>query len=487
MIIELCRPCTRNRGSKSSECCRRGVHVYDNDWMNALPRISSHMPQSQGMDAFVIVWAGQVASLIGTAMSQFALTVWAWKTTGSAMTLSIIAFCGFAPTVLLMPFAGVLVDRWDRKATMAVSDAASGLATLVVLLLFASGRLQVWHLYLTSVFSASFQAFQWPAYSAAISTMIPREHYVRASGMLSIAQSASGIAGPAIAGALVASVGLPIVLVIDIVSCIVAVSMLIFVRIPRPVPSIGEQEAGRKWWSQAGFGFRYIFSRPPLLSLMMLFVVFNVFAMLCHGVWSALLLARSGGAATVLGLTESASAVGFGLGGLLLIVWSGPRRKTTGILWAMVVASVVGSILVGLGRSLPVWAFSGFVGSMAMPVMNGLSQSVWQCKVPADIQGRVFSARMQLSQVVTPIAMIASGALADRVFEPAMMPGGSLTRLFGPLVGTGRGAGMAVMFIVFGMLGTVAAVAGFFIHQLRDAEELLPDATATCAACQLAR
>jgi DHA3 family macrolide efflux protein-like MFS transporter len=445
------------------------------------------MPQPQGMTAFVIVWAGQVASLIGTAMSQFALTVWAWKATGSAMTLSVIAFCGFAPMIVLMPFAGILVDRWDRKVTMAVSDAASGLATLAVLLLFATGRLQVWHLYVTSIFSASFQAFQWPAYSAAISTMIPRVHYARASGMLSIAQSASGIAGPAIAGALVASVGLPIVLAVDIVSCIVAVSVLVFVKIARPMPSTRGAEVRGKWWTQAVFGFRYIFARPPLMSLMMLFIVFNVFAMLCHGVWSALILARSGGAAAVLGLTESASAVGFGMGGLLLIIWSGPRRKMTGILWAMVVASVVGSILVGLGRSLPVWAFAGFVGSMAMPVMNGLSQSIWQCKVPADVQGRVFSARMQLSQLVTPVAMIASGWMADRVFEPAMLPGGGLAKLFGRLVGIGAGSGMAVMFIIFGVLGTVAAVAGFFIHQLRDAESLLPDVVIPGTACEMAQ
>jgi DHA3 family macrolide efflux protein-like MFS transporter len=447
----------------------------------------AYIRHPQGMMAFVIVWTGQVASLIGTAMSQFALTVWAWKLSGSAMTLSVLAFCGFAPTIVLMPLAGIFVDRWDRKVTMAVSDAASGLATLAVLVLYGTGRLQVWHLYLTSLFSASFQAFQWPAYSAAISTILPRQHYARASGMLSLAQSASGIAGPAIAGVLVASVGLPIVLIIDIVTCVVAVGVLFFVRIPRPSPSAEGAETRGAWWRQAVFGFRYIFARPPLLSLMMLFIVFNLLAMLCHGVWSALLLARSGGSATVLGVTESASAVGFGLGGLLLVVWSGPRRKMTGILWAMVAASVVGSVLVGLGRSVPVWAVAGFIGSMAMPVMNGLSQSIWQCKVPADVQGRVFSARMQLSQVITPLAMLASGAMADHVFEPAMMSGGRLTGLFAPLVGSGRGAGMAVMFVVFGALGTAAAVAGFFIPQLRHAEQLLPDAALSDAACSTAQ
>jgi hypothetical protein len=124
---------------------------------------------------------------------------------------------------------------------------------------------------------------------------------------------------------------------------------------------------------------------------------------------------------------------------------------------------------------------------MAMPVMNGLSQSIWQCKVPADVQGRVFSARMQLSQLVTPVAMIASGWMADRVFEPAMLAGGRLTRLFGPLVGTGPGAGMAVMFVIFGVLATVAAAAGFFVHQLRDAEQLLPDASPAGVACDMAQ
>jgi DHA3 family macrolide efflux protein-like MFS transporter len=142
---------------------------------------------------------------------------------------------------------------------------------------------------------------------------------------------------------------------------------------------------------------------------------------------------------------------------------------------------------VGLGRSVPVWAVAGFIGSMAMPVMNGLSQSIWQCKVPADVQGRVFSARMQLSQVITPLAMLASGAMADHVFEPAMMSGGRLTGLFAPLVGSGRGAGMAVMFVVFGALGTAAAVAGFFIPQLRHAEQLLPDAALSDAACSTAQ
>ncbi len=124
------------------------------------------------------------------------------------------------------------------------------------------------------------------------------------------------------------------------------------------------------------------------------------------------------------------------------------QRRVAGILWSMVAASmvaasIVASVLVGLGRSVPVRGVAGFIGSLPMPVMNGLGQSIWQCKVPADVQGGVFSAPMQLSQIVTPLAMLASGAMADHVFEPAIMPGDRVTGLFSRLVDTGSVAGMA--------------------------------------------
>jgi DHA3 family macrolide efflux protein-like MFS transporter len=435
-----------------------------------------HIGRPQGMRAFTIVWVGQVVSLLGTTMAEFALMIWAWQATGRATTLSILAFFEFAPMIVLMPLAGVLVDRWDRKLTMALSDIASCLATVAVLVLYASGRLQVWHLYVTSALSAAFQAFQWPAYSAAITTMMPKEHYARASGMISLAQSGAGVLAPAIAGTLIATTGLPLILTIDIVTCIVAVATLAVVDVPRPVASADGLAAKGALRHQLTIGIRYIMARPPLFWLQMLFIVCNLFAMLCHGVWSAMILARSAGASTVLGFAKSASAVGFGLGGLLLTFWHGPPRKVDAVLWAMLATATVGGVLVGLGRSLPVWALAGFCGSFALPVMNGFSQTIWQRKVPADLQGRVFSARMQLQQVVTPLAMIAAGTLADHVFEPAMAAGGGMARVFGPLVGTGRGAGMAAMFVVFGTLQTIAATAGFFIRPIRHVDELLPDA-----------
>ena len=172
-------------------------------------------PRRTGMAGFTIVWVGQVVSLLGSGMTWFALTIWAWEVTGTATALALVAFFSFGPTVLLSPIAGVVVDRWNRKLIMIASDAAAGLMTVFVLLLHATGHLQVWHLYATGAIAGAFQALQFPAYSAAVTTMLPKEQYGRANGMLSLAESAGGVFAPLAGGILLGIVGLGGILVIE--------------------------------------------------------------------------------------------------------------------------------------------------------------------------------------------------------------------------------------------------------------------------------
>jgi len=171
-----------------------------------------------GMRAFIIVWFGQLVSLLGTGMTQFAITIFAWEITGKATALALVGFFAFGPTVLLSPVAGAIVDRANRKLVMMLSDLVSALMTGVILLLFLAGKLQIWHLYIAGGLSGAFQAFQFPAYSAAMTMMLPKDHYARASGMLSIAESASGIVAPILAGALIALIGIGGILAIDLVT-----------------------------------------------------------------------------------------------------------------------------------------------------------------------------------------------------------------------------------------------------------------------------
>jgi DHA3 family macrolide efflux protein-like MFS transporter len=430
----------------------------------------------RGMTAFVIVWAGQVVSLVGTAMSGFALTLWAYKTTGLATALAMVAFFNFAPMIVMSPIAGVLVDRWNRKWTMALSDLASAAMTLAVLLLLLTGHLQLWHLFVTGALSAAFQTFQWPAYSAAISMMVPKQQFQRASGMISMAESGSGIAAPILAGALIGILGferLWVIFAIDLATFIVALGALVLVTIPNP-PRV-ESDHPESLLRQSMFGFRYIWEHRPLFNLQMVFFASNLIASLCFTIIPALFLARTGNSVAVLGSTQSAAAVGGVVGGALLTAWGGPKRKVNGVLMGMILAELCGTLVIGLGRSLPVWMTGSFVMMVILTVLNGSNQAIWQSKVPPALQGRVFSVRRLIAQVTVPVAMLASGPLADRVFGPAMMPGGHLVPLFGWLTGTGPGAGISLMFVFVGLAGALVGLVGYAVPSVRNVEDLIPD------------
>lgn len=437
--------------------------------MEAIPK------QPVGMRAFTIVWIGQVISLLGTGMTSFALIIWAWQKTGSATALALMTFFYFGPTVLLSPIAGALVDRWNRKLVMMLSDLTAGLTTVVLLILFATDQLQIWHLFVAGAFAGAFQAFQWPAYSAAITTMIPKEHYARASGMLSLAESSSNIAAPLLAGILLTVIGIAGVMMIDVVTFLVAIAALLWVHIPQPALTEEGRKSQGSLWAESVYGFRYIFERPSLLGLQMVFFASNLISTLGFTLLAPLILSRTGNNAVILGSVQSAAGIGGVIGGLLLSIWGGPKRKVHGVLLGITLASLLGELLMGLGRSLYVWAAAAFSAALLLPIINGSNQAIWQAKVAPDVQGRVFATRRLIAQITAPVAMLLAGPLADRVFEPAMRSESTLAHIFDGFVGTGPGSGMSLMFVFAGLLGAMAGLAGYAFHQVRNAEDLLPD------------
>jgi MFS family permease len=424
------------------------------------------------MTTFTFVWFGQIVSLLGTSMSGFALSIWAWQETELATTLALVGFFRFGPTVLLSPLAGALVDRWNRKLVMMLSDMGAGLSTAAVLALYLTGNLEIWHLYVTGAFAGAFSAFHFPAYSAAVTMMVAKKHYARASGMLSMAESVSLIAAPLIAGLLLGTVGLVGVLVLDLVALGVALIILLLVHIPQPKRSgTGERPSLLK---ESVYGFFYIFARPSLLGLQLIFFGVNLTATFGNTVLSPMILARTG-SELILGSVLSAGGVGGVVGGLLLSLWGGPKRRVHGVLLGMAASGLLGQVLMGLGQSPLVWMAANFLFILFIPVLNGSNQAIWQAKVAPDVQGRVFATRRLIAQITAPLAMLMAGPLADRVFEPAMMPGGALAATFGSLVGTGPGAGMALMFVFAGLFGAAVGLGGYLFPAVRNAEDLLPD------------
>ena len=427
-----------------------------------------------GMTGFTVVWIGQLVSLLGTSMSNFALTIWAFEQTGRATDLALIGFFFMVPLLIVSPFAGAIVDRHNRKLMMMVSDLASGLVTIVVLALLAADSLQVWHLYITAAISGTFQTFQWPAYSAAITTMLPKTQYARANGMISLAESGSGIFAPVLAGAMLSLFGITAVLLIDVVTFTFAIGSLLLVTIPNPQRTAAGSEAQGSLWREAVYGFSYILARRSLLGLQLLFLVANFLNNLGFTLFAPMILARTGNNELVFGSVQSAGAFGGVMGGLLMSAWGGPRRLVYGVVFGWMGVGLLQAIL-GVAQALPAWAITLFLMASLTPVINGSNQAIWQAKVAPDVQGRVFATRRLIAWVSSPLAMLLAGPLADRALEPAMQPGGALAPLFGPLFGVGPGAGMGLLMTVSGLAALTVALLALSLPAIRQVETRLPD------------
>jgi DHA3 family macrolide efflux protein-like MFS transporter len=433
------------------------------------------------MRGFTVVWFGQVVSLLGTGMTNFAVAFWIFEETGAATALTWAIFFFLAPAVFLSPIAGAIVDRSNRKMIMIVSDLVAGVATIILLILLALDGLQIWHIYIVNLLAGAANSFQFPAYSSAVTMMLPKEQYARASGMLALAQSASGILAPVAAGALIAPIGLVGIMSIDVITFLVAVGALLAVTIPQPRQTAAGAAGKGSLLKESAYGFRYIYERPSLFRLQLIFFWVNFVAMFGFALMVPMILSRTNNNELVLGSVQSIGAVGGVIGGLFLSVWGGPKRKIHGILLGMVAVGVLGQALMGIGQSLIVWAVASFCGQLIIPILNGSNQAIWQAKVAPDVQGRVFAVRLLIARVTAPFATVIAGPLADNIFEPAMAAGGALAGTFHWLVGTGPGAGMALMFVISGVAASLVGLAGYLFPSVRGVERLLPDHEQTIA------
>jgi MFS family permease len=447
------------------------------------------------MKAFIVIWVGQILSLLGTAISNYGVRFWVYEANpGQATPFTLITFCFTLPMVAFTPLVGVFVDRYNRKLMMLLSDLAAAFTTLVVLLLYVTGHLQVWHLYITAFISGSFQGFQWPAYSAAISTMLDKKDYTRASAMLEMVGPASFIFAPMIAAALIGPMGkvvsnvfsqtfvtrlsgepgLLALLLIDLLSASFAIGSLLFVHIPQPEKSETGKQAEGTFVQQALFGFRYIAERKSLLGLQLVFLLGNLFMSLGYAVHDPMLLARTNGDKLIFGSIQTIGAVGGVVGGIAIGAWGGFKRRVHGVLAGWAMAGVTMAAF-GFSSTLIPWMIFAFLSSMLSPLINSSNQGIWQAKVPPDVQGRVFASRRLIAWLVSPVSQLVAGPLADYIFEPGMQKGKALNSAFGWLFGSDAGSGMALQLAICGLFATAVGLGSYLFHYVRNAEDIIPD------------
>jgi DHA3 family macrolide efflux protein-like MFS transporter len=428
-----------------------------------------------GMLGLTIVLAGQAVSILASGMTGFALSIWVFQQTRSATSLGIMQTAFTLPYLLIIPIAGVLVDRYNRKLMMMVSDLTAGLGSLTILILLSTGHLQIWHFYLVNILIGLGNAFQWPAYSAAISTMVPKEHYGRANGLMSFVQAGPSAVAPLLAGALLPLIGLKGILLIDIATFVLAIGALLMVHVPQPAQTVEGQAGKGNLLQEAAFGFKYIFKRPSLLGFVIMLFFGNLFLGFPNSVQIPLVLLRTGNNSVILGAVETAGALSWTLGSIIMSAWGGPKRRIHGVLLGWTFYCLAGNLVFGLGRSLGVWAPAILLGGIGSSIGVATSQSLLQVKVAPDVQGRVFSARRMLTWFPDTFTPILGGMLADYIMEPAMQNGTWVAKLFGWMVGTDPGSGMAVMMVIFGIMTILALMSGYVSTRIRDMEDLMPD------------
>lgn len=437
-------------------------------------------PRSTGMRAFITIWIGQLISLIGSQLTAFALGVWVYDTTRSVLMLSLTQVAYSLPFVVLSPLSGVLADRWNRRTAMIVSDAGAGLAVAVTGFLYLKGELQPWMVIPANFLMASFTTLMWPAYTASVTLLVPKEHYGRANGFVQLGEALPQVAGPALAGALYVAVQLGKMALIDAATYLFSVLvMLFFVRIPNPPRSADGQAGKGSMWQEMRFGWDYIIQRKALLALLTFFMAINFLGGVMQPLFTPLVL--DNWQANVLGYLSTIMGVGMLLGTLFMSAWGGGRRKIYTLLGSTFVSSIF-LTAVGLRASIPLLAVCGFGFMFNMPLLNASSQAIWQSKVAPDVQGRVFSVRRAIAWSTQLISPLLAAPLADYVFRPAMSAGGALAPILGPLIGVGSNRGVGLLISVLGFLNMVVAVVAFSSRRLRHIEIDLPDHVATAPA-----
>jgi len=426
-----------------------------------------------GMRGFLLLWLGQAFSLLGGSMALFAVTLWIYQRTGQATPVALLGFFNLAPMVLFGLFTGALVDRHDRRWMILMSDLASLVVNLFLIAFALSGSLAVGQLYVAAFVLGTFQTFQWPATSAAVTVMVEKKHYARAASLLEMAGMSSGILAPLLAGSLLGFIGLGGVLGLTALGSLLAIVSVFFIAMPPQ--NLGAEGTRPSLLLEVKEGLLYIVRRPPLVGLQSTFTLGNFFFTLSYSLLGPFILAKTHNNALAFGWVETAGAVGGLAGSGLIALLGGPRNKVFGILAGWVGVGLTGLLVIGLGSALPYWILGSFMGSALGSLNYTSNQALWQSKVPPDLQGRVFAVRRLIGMGFSPLASLAAGPLADRLLEPAMRQGGALVPLLGPIFGVGPGSGIAIVFAGCGLATALVGIVAWFVPFTRNTESLIPD------------
>lgn len=399
---------------------------------------------------FLILWSTQSLSQLGSSMTAFALTLWLYEETGSALKTAALSICSYAPYVIMSIFAGALSDRFDKKRTMLVCDLLAALSTITVLALYLTDHLVVWHLYAVNAFSGLMNTVQQPASEVATTLLIPKEQYQRASGLQSLSRLLISVLNPLFATALYGLAGLEMVISFDLGSFVVAFLALLFlIRIPEVVADKKESVL-----MLAKGGIAYLKNTPMILAMILFLSGINLVASAVDAVVPGLIIPNPKGGTAILGVVTSFAGIAMLFGSLLVSVLPKPKNRMKVVYITMLISMGTENYMMAFCREPWLWCLGQVIGWILVPVMSANYDVIFRSTVPVELQGRVYACRNTLQFFTIPIGLFLGGFMVDGIFEPFMEMHQSHA-VFTFLFGYGKGAGAAVAMFVLGIAGTL--------------------------------
>lgn len=405
------------------------------------------------LKAFFVLWSTQSLSQLGSAMTGFALTLWVYEKTGSALQTALLSICSYAPYVLMSIFAGALSDRWNKKKVMLVCDAFAACCTILVFVLLKTDLLRPVHIYILNSINGLMNTVQQPASDVAMTMITPEKYYQKTSGMRSFSNSLVTVLNPVLATAFFAFAGMEMVICVDLITFTIAFTALLFwVRFP----AVANKNTDKKEpvFMTAKEGLRYLRSHDLILVLILFLAGVNLVASAFDAVLPAFVLPRENGGEKVLGIVTSCAGIAMLIGSFVVTILPQPKNRIRVIYLTMLISLGTENYLLAFSRIPIVWCLGQLIGWILVPLMNANLDVILRTTIPLDMQGRIYSCRNTLQFFTIPIGTFLGGFMVDKVCEP-FMASASVNKLFPVLFGSGKGSGAAMVMFILGVAGTV--------------------------------
>lgn len=414
---------------------------------------------------YILFWASQSISQLGSAMTSFALILWTYEQKHSAMAVSLMSFCNYIPFILVSLIAGSFVDKHNKKAIMLLADSIAAICSLGVLVLSFGGNLQVWNIYVVNLIIGIMNAFQQPASAVAIGRIVPQEKISRVSGMNSFSGNLTNVLSPVLSAFLFSFGGLKIILMIDLASFLIAfLTLACVIHIPEEKSEIHHQTI----FAGAKKGLRFLEHEKGILYIMLTMALINFFSRLTYeNILSPMILARSNGSHETLGIVNAVMGVGGIAGGLIVSFKKAAKKNVKMIYFSAALSFLFGDILMAVGRNAFLWSLAGVAASLPIPFIQAGQNVILYSKIPKEMQGRVFAVRNAIQYGTIPFGILLGGFLGDYVFEPFMKSNHWSADYIKMIVGNSDGGGMAIMFLMTGICGFLISCFAYKIPEIR--------------------